>query len=72
MMAPARDEVFVGRRKHDFENARKEHQPAEDERHAQIALGGVDEYQNAHDEQGDADDQEQPPVTYGPLRIFDQ
>ena len=27
------------------------------ERHAQIALGGVDEYQNAHDEQGDADDQ---------------
>ena len=70
--AAARDEVFVGRRKHDFENARKEHQPAEYERHAQITLGGVDEYQNAHDEQGDADDQEQPPVTYGPLRIFDQ
>lgn len=70
--AAAGDEMAVGRREHHFEDARDQHQPAEDERHAQIALGRVDEGQHADCEQRDADDQQQPPVADGLLRVFDQ
>ena len=70
--AAARDEVFVGRGEHDLQDARNQHQPSEDERHAQVALGRVDENQHADREERDADDQQQPPVADGLFRIFDQ